>query len=105
MKKEKIQELKKLYENVCQLYIAAFVEKHGYEFSGWVADDIGQVASFIDEYFFDFTEVTYDINTEQPKGLIFEWFDEIVQHSGELHINFRSYSKGLRYTDIQKKGG
>lgn len=102
MPKETVpSKLKKRYEDVCNEYLQLFIKKHGYEFSFWVGDDVGDCACFIDQYFFSFSDIAYDINTKCKKGLIFEWHDYNLE-LGENAINYYSYSKGLRMDSPKK---
>jgi hypothetical protein len=84
------------YESICHTYIDIFVKKHGYEFSHWIADEIGDVACFIEQYFFNFNDIRYDIDNNIPKGRIFEWqnycseqkpFDSIINYQNYLKLN------------------
>ena len=99
----KLQELKKLHEQVCNEYIAKFEKKHGYKFSEWIGD-MGMVADFIGQYAFNMDDIIFDINTRQPKNLIFQWQDDYIEHNMNKEfpdgINFKSYSMGLRFKDI-----
>jgi len=93
--------LKSRYESICNEYIEVFCEKQDLEFDGWIGDIVGSIASFISEYFFNFDDITYDINTDQPKGLIMQWQDFNVEYEGGFVINYYSYSKGLRHHDVK----
>lgn len=93
-----ILELKNLYTIVCEEYISKFETKHGRKFTGWVADEMAEVATFIDEYYFNFSDIVYDIDTRQPKGKIFEWQNYNVNLGGSgKTVSYRAYSKGFRY--------
>lgn len=99
--KERIASLKKVFEFVAEQYIEAFVNKQGYEFDGWVSDDVGGVAVFIEQYYFSFDDIRMDIDREAKKGLIFQWQDEGIENP-KLKINYDSYIMGLRYEDLKK---
>jgi hypothetical protein len=92
--------LQKRYEKICNEYIQLFVEKHGYEFDGWIGNEVGGIASFIDQYFFSFGDIIFDINNNCEVGLIFHWQDDTIDHKDECMINYYSYSKGLRYEHL-----
>jgi hypothetical protein len=94
------QDIKTKYQAICGEFIEVFVEKHGYEFSGWVANDIGGIAEFIEQYFFNFKDIVDDILNEYPEGLIFRWQDDCISKSGNSIINLKSYFMGLRYEDL-----
>lgn len=100
----KLEKIISEYESICSRIVFEFANKQGIQFDWWVGDDIGTVASFIDQYFFSINEMVYDLKTNQPKGLILMWFDEVVikEVNNETHnpINYYSYSIGLRMSDI-----
>ena len=104
MKTIKLSELKKQYEFVCDQYIQKFSNKQGIEFDGWIGKDIGGVASFIDQYFFNLSDIIEDINGKHPKGLILEWQDDSVDYNmarkDPFVINYKTYAMGLRYSDL-----
>lgn len=68
------------FEVVCNKYINVFSKKHDIEFTGWVADEIGEIAVFIEQYFFNFKDIRYDIDNNCPKGAIFEWQEFCVEN-------------------------
>jgi hypothetical protein len=90
--------LKKKYENIVEQYIKKFTNKHGYEFSYWCGPDVGGIACFIDQYFFNLEDIMYDVNNEVKKGMIFQWQDDQVEYGDEnTAINFQSYVMGMRH--------
>jgi len=99
-----MKDLKTRYEKICSDYIKTFVKKHDYEFSGWVGDDIGGIACFVEQYYFNLNDIVYDVNNNLPQNLIFEWQEYLVdkhfknQELGveDVNINLRSYWKGMR---------
>jgi hypothetical protein len=101
-KTKKLSELQVTFNFVVEKYIQKFEKKHGYQFSDWVSDDIGGIACFIEQYYFNFDDIRYDIDNNVKKGLIFQWQDEGVENGGKDDINFRSYTLGLRYKDLEK---
>lgn len=94
----------KAYEAACMDYIDAFCKKQNLEFDGWVGDEIGQVAGFSSQYYFNLSDIIYDIDTEQLKGNILSWQDESINFNSQLSkpkiINYKSYCIGLRYEDL-----
>ena len=98
----KIEELKKEYEKLCNEYVKKFVKKHGYEFDYWIADDVGGIASFIEQYYFNLSDIRYDLENKILKGEIFKWQDENVEVQDGRFINFNSYCMGLRVKQISK---
>jgi hypothetical protein len=101
IKTMRLSQLKKLYETVINEYIQKFCNKQELELEHWVGNDIGSIACFGDMFFFSFRDIVYDINSKQPKGLIIKWIYESIDNE-EFTINYFSYSKGLRFTDLKK---
>jgi hypothetical protein len=81
------------YKNSCKLLINEFVEKQGYEFSGWIGG-VGTIACFIEQYYFDTTDIAYDLSNNVSKGVIFEWQDHCIEYNESLP--FDKYMKGKR---------
>lgn len=105
MKKQlTIPQLKKQYEEVCNQYITKFVKKQELDFDGWVGDEVGGIASFSTQYFFNLSDIILDLNTKQPKGLILEWQNNGVENALNTPfsetINYKSYTMGLRNKDL-----
>lgn len=100
-----MKKLKERYEVICNAYIRAFVKKHGYEFTDWIPiERVGEIACFIEQYFFTLTDIMYDIDNDLPKGLIFEWqeyhleyhFANLGSDNEYVQINLKDYINGLR---------
>lgn len=96
---ETIDNARKNYNNAVMAYIDAFSKKHDLFFEGWVADTVGGIATFGDVLFFNFLDIAWDINTEQPTGLIIKWLDDSLRFPSKK-INYTSYSKGLRFESL-----
>ena len=97
-KKERLS-LKKDYTAIVNRYLAVFVAKQEIDFDYWIADDIGGVASFIEQYTFNFDDIRYDIDNNLKKGMILQWQDNYVDNhkDGDYDwINYKSYCMGLR---------
>ena len=84
-----VEDLKIRYNIIVSKYTDKFCEKHGLYLRFWVAE-VGDVACFGD-LFFDFRNIKYDIDTNQPKGLIIEWMDYACKTQN--YISFECYSK------------
>ena len=82
--------------------VEKFAKKHELDFDYWISDQVGTVACFSHHYFFQMSEIVYDLNSKQPKGLIVQWQQESIENQHKT-INFFSYSIGLRYEDIKEK--
>ena len=97
--------LKQRYESVAIAYLNKFIRKQVLDFDGWVGDDIGGIAYFCCQYFFNLDDIRYDIDNECEVGLILRWQEDGVEHdmNGFFDdINYRSYHNGLRYEDLKK---
>lgn len=89
-------------------YVTAFEEKHELQFEFWVGDMIGTVAMFSD-YFFKFEDIIIDLETYQPGGQIFEWYNACIEHQNikdptkTHYINYSSWCKGARFEMLNDK--
>lgn len=110
--KKKVNKLSKFeleYNEIVFKYLKKFEKKHGYEFSNWVSNEIGGIAVFIEQYFFNFDDIRTDIDNNVKKGLIFTWQEDGVEYAlnnpneETTNINFKSYISGLRYSDLKRK--
>lgn len=75
-------------------YIKLFEKKHDCEFEQFVGDSIIDIIVFGDSYF-NMSDIIYDINTNQPKDTLWDWYDLTLSQalSGEHTINYRNYCK------------
>ena len=101
-KKKDIDKLNKEYEACCNLYVQMFCDKQGFDeqdFDGWISGP-GEIAEFITQYYFNISDIIYDLTTNQPKGFILEWQDYntdlSLKDTEHKWINYYSYSKGFR---------
>ncbi|MEO6707189.1 MAG: hypothetical protein ABIN04_15225 [Ginsengibacter sp.] len=95
----KLSALKNQYEFVCTEYVNKFCNKYDFEFDGWVGQQIGGIVNLSD-YFFNFSDIVLDIDSKQPKGMILRWYDDNLE-TQDKWINYYSYTKGLRITDVK----
>ena len=93
------KELKKQYEFVCNEYVTKFCNKQEMDFIGWVADIVGGIAC-CNDFYFNFQDIVWDINSKQPKGAIVDWYYENLE-TPEKSINYFSYTKGLRVSELK----
>ena len=88
-----LKELNKQYEFVCNEWVQKFCNKQQIECDGWVGDEIGGIASFACQYFFNLSDIILDLNTKQPKGQILDWQNEDVEfnmfNENQQHINYK----------------
>lgn len=94
----KIKELKETYEFVCNEYLQKFCNKHELQNEGWVNNHVGGIA-YCSDFYFNFHDIVWDINSKQPKGKIIEWYFESIDNA-EKSLNYYSYTKGLKFKDI-----
>jgi hypothetical protein len=89
------QYLKAKYESACNDYVKLFCHKQGLEFDGWAGDTVGSIA-FCSDMSFNLSDIVFDINTNQPKGLIIQWYNDSLE-SSEANtsgiMNYWTYSK------------
>lgn len=99
----KLEKIIRNYENSCNEIVGKFCKKQDIELDFWVGDEIGGIASFCCQYFFNIEEILLDLKTNQPKWLILEWQDYVTDYNvtkgneQPLYINYASYIKGARY--------
>lgn len=89
-----MDKLKLEYRNACNNYITEFCKKQNFEFIGWVGDEVGGIA-LCSDLFFNLHDIIWDINSNQKKGVIVDWYDSVMENP-ETSINYHSYTKGLR---------
>jgi hypothetical protein len=74
----KLQELNRQHEFVCNEWVQKFCNKQQIDFGGWVGDEIGGIASFDNQYFFNLSDIVLDLKTKQPNGQILAWLNDGV---------------------------
>lgn len=66
-------------------YIKAFIKKQEMDFDYWLSDEIGGTACFGSEWMFSFNDIRLDLETNQPKHRILEWYEDslnLYEHTG-----------------------
>ena len=93
--------LKKEYKNIINKYIDAFCEKQEIDkcHTFWIGDEIGGLLD-VASCTFDFLDIKRDIDTNQIKNKIFQWYYE-NDYINNKTINYKSYTKGLRVKDLK----
>ena len=103
-KTKKLSELNKQWDFVCNEWVRKFCNKQSISFDGWLGNEVGGIASFACQYYFNLSDIILDINTKQPKGLILNWQNDGVDfnmfNEHPQHINYKSYTMGLRYEQL-----
>jgi hypothetical protein len=90
--------LKTDYETIVDKYIKLFSIKQGTDRGSWVGNRIGGILDIAD-MFLSFDDIRLDIDTEQPKGSIIEWYWDNVE--SQQQINYYSYTLGLRVKHLK----
>lgn len=97
--------LKRYYE-LCTAIINEFCKKQDLEFDYWIGEQIGETGCFGLNYYFNFTDIIYDLAEDAPKGLICDWQNDYIEANYDKAIeereviNYRSYIKGARFKDM-----
>ena len=84
------------FRSVCMDYIMRFCEKHDLNFDGWVGDRVGGTAE-IGDMLLDFSDIRFDVDTEQVVGKIEKWWDYsygLAMLECPKTINYRSWCAG-----------
>ena len=93
--------LKERYEAICEEYRKVFLEKQGFHYSYWIADEIGGVLSCNEEYYFNINDIRYDIDNDIEVGLILKAQNDFLEaydkNKDTKHINYKNYVRGVRY--------
>jgi hypothetical protein len=107
MTNAKIKKLKAKYEATCMEWVQLFCEKQDLEFDGWVGNEVGGIAGFASQYFFNLSDIIFDLNSNQFKGLILRWQNDAVDFNmfkeTPKYINYKSYTMGLRYDQLTEQ--
>lgn len=79
-------------------YMKAFCKKHDVTVDHWPGGAIGETCCFSNDTYVGFDEIRFDIDHDLPKGMIWEWCDEMLEaHYKNLHmVSLENWSKGLR---------
>lgn len=98
----KIEDIEKqLKESISEL-TETFARKHNLGFEFYIADDIFSIAHFGDTYFFNISDIYFDVISKQPKGQIIDWLEDCLENQEDT-INYKSYAMGLRFEHLNKK--
>jgi hypothetical protein len=100
----KIEKLKNRYYEICNQIVSEFCKKQEMEFDSWVGDIVGEIA-LIGDYYLNFSDILQDLNTNQEKWFILQWYndsvDNAIKNKFPIQINYQSYCMGLRYEKIK----
>lgn len=99
MKKQTNTPLKDFEVAVDRLLIE-FCEKHDLSYKFSVGNDSVDVF-LISNYFFNLSDIYFDLKSNQPNGKIIQWYDYLLDN--EVEISYYAYCKGLRKEQLSKK--
>lgn len=83
--------MKKQLEKVLKQYIKEFEKKQDLTFEFAVGDNLMEVISFGYVYFFNMSDIIYDIDNNIKENIIVEWLEYTLQEKD--YINYRTYLK------------
>ena len=92
-----IDSKKKVLDTVIQEYVNVFCKKHDIQFDYWVADLSGTICQMGD-FFINFEDIRLDLETDQPKNQIFEWYEVTLDLAlkNKPTCNYYSWINGFR---------
>ena len=83
--------MKKQLEKVLKQYIKEFENKQDLTFEFAVDDNLMEVISFGSVYFFNMSDIIYDVDNAIKENIILEWLEYTLQEKD--YINYRTYLK------------
>lgn len=93
------EELRLSYNAVCNAYLAAFCEKHGYDYEpdAWVGDDPGGIAE-VGDLFVSMADMLTDIDRDAPEEEYIKYYDYCMRVGGicDGKLNTPNYDSWLR---------
>ena len=93
------------FESATAFLVKMFCMKQDAYVDHTIGDDICGIYA-IGDNFFSLDNIYFDLKTDQPKGLIFDWQNACIDaHFAGVKdtINYRSWCMGLRFEDIKKE--
>ena len=102
------EELRLNYNAACNAYLAAFCEKHGYDYdpAAWVGNDPGGIAE-VGDLFVSMADMLTDIDRDAPEEEYIKYYDYCMRvgaiANGELEIpNYDSWLRGCPRMDEEQ---
>lgn len=102
------EELRLNYNAACNAYLAAFCEKHGYDYEpdAWVGDDPGGIAE-VGDLFVSMADMLTDIDRDAPEEEYIKYYDYCMRvgaiANGELETpNYDSWLRGCPRIDEEQ---
>ena len=90
-----MEKLEKEYQRVCNAYVQEFCKKHDCKFKSWFDGVVGASVVLDDCMIIPFHDLIYDINSDQPRGRIISWWDNVL----EFPYNSTSYFEYCKNDD------
>lgn len=88
----KAPDTRKMYESACNEYVQKFCDKQDLTNEGWLKDDVGDTA-MCSGIIFNLRDIVFDMNSNQPKGKIMDWFGNCLTHKSISYQNYTKMSK------------
>lgn len=102
------EELRLNYNAACNAYLAAFCEKHGYDYDPgtWVGNDSGGIAE-VGDLFVRMTDILADIDRDAPEDEYIKYYDYCLRvgsiADGKLETpNYDSWLRGCPRMDEEQ---
>ena len=93
----KKKQLRKMYEFVCNEYVQKFCDKQELTNEGWVGNHVGETAVCSD-FYFNLTDIVFDIDSNQPKWRILDWYGNSFQMKMVIHSQPTKLYKNVKKT-------
>lgn len=94
-----LEELRLNYNSACNAYLAAFCEKHGYDYEpdAWVGNDPGGIAE-VGDLFVSMADMLTDIDRDAPEEEYIKYYDYCMRVGGicDGKLNTPNYDSWLR---------
>lgn len=103
-------ELRENYDRVCNAYLMAFCEKHGFDYAdaarSWVGGDVGGITLCAD-YYVSMSDILTDIDLDAPEEEYVKYYDYCLRvgsiAGGELKTpNYDSWLRGCPRMDEEQ---
>lgn len=98
--------LRQQYDDVYRKYLIFFATKQVADLEpdedplSYLDYTAGAEFVFMGDACLSFSDIRHDVDTQQPEGLIFEWYWKSIDHP-HTRINYKSYCMGARFVDSE----
>jgi hypothetical protein len=76
-----LKQLKEDRKNYVNNLLEYFLKKQDAYFEFWFGDEFGGIACISADYYITFSDIEYDVFNRVKKGLIFKWYNYIIDCS------------------------